>query len=330
MRAATDGGRWRHRVRDAQRLALARLVTAATTAASACAAPTAGSLPPHISRSIGVDLGRKQPVYAAERIYNSNTGELLRITRWPLRSRGYHRARGKLRSDALNAMWRDEPNVAAADAAAAGVSRKSVNPVHHEQWAVVKAAHTEAIMRDGSRPARLREALRSSLATTRTLMEFFRRMLRGRIQDGTLGVPAALFIGGARFTSPCPTEAAVQAAVRAFAEPREPRNRGIVITDLDEFRSTQSCNSCGSPMWDVIDGRRADTLRVLHGLKWCPLCCVFRERDENASLNHIDAGVGEMLHGGVIGRPTWMQRPRGEGTDASAVPLQQRQTLWLR
>jgi len=46
----------------------------------------------------------------------------------------------------------------------------------------------------------------------------------------------------------------------------------------------------------------------MRALKYCLFCGSIVNRDENAALNILDAGIGELQLGVGIGRPRWMQR----------------------
>jgi hypothetical protein len=102
--------------------------------------------------------------------------------------------------------------------------------------------------------ARLQETQRLSRASI--ISSFFASIRRGSERDGTLGLPAVVAFGNAKFppsvggSIPAPTVALKRACVAVFG----PKN----VFFVNEYRTTKTCADCGENLRDVCDPLRPD------------------------------------------------------------------------
>ena len=57
------------------------------------------------------------------------------------------------------------------------------------------------------------------------------------------------------------------------------------ITLIDEFNTTRKCYSCGKDLKAVMSKKIEDKHYEIRGLKWCPECKHFKNRDLNSAFN---------------------------------------------
>ena len=262
--------------------------------------PTDGSTP---LRVIAVDPGRVAIVTCGEWVCGEEGAP--RWSSWRLTRSQFHAEAGYKSAQRSREHWNLE--VADAHAALAGVSVRTASLAKFNAYLDVLETHLDALWENRCHTRWMRLDFASKRRARMSREGFWRKVRAGRDSDGTVGVSTVVAYGDGSFSSSAggaaaaPTSAMRTSCVAVFG--------AHAVKKVGEFYSSAKHavapdgSVCGKFLQDVIDERVGHCKRarsgppprgaarrvVVRGMKRCPTCSIFEDRDANACRNMLCA-----------------------------------------